>query len=91
MPAEVLEAEDIACCCGSGVAASATVLALHRAGRDDARLWARGASGRARACPLRLDACTVPALPCRHDLPDLDVGVGVALRARRERRLTRRP
>ena len=39
MPAAVLEAEDIACYCGSGVAASATVLALHRAGRDDARLY----------------------------------------------------
>ena len=40
MPAEVLEAEDIACYCGSGVAASAAVLALYRAGRADARLYA---------------------------------------------------
>jgi thiosulfate/3-mercaptopyruvate sulfurtransferase len=39
MPPEVLEAEDIACYCGSGVAASAAVLALHRAGRTDARLY----------------------------------------------------
>jgi thiosulfate/3-mercaptopyruvate sulfurtransferase len=39
LPAEVLEAEDIACYCGSGVAASAAVLALHRAGRTDARLY----------------------------------------------------
>jgi thiosulfate/3-mercaptopyruvate sulfurtransferase len=40
MPPEVLEAEDIACYCGSGVAAAAAVLALHRAGRLDARLYA---------------------------------------------------
>ena len=40
IPAEVLEADEIACYCGSGVAASATVLALHRAGRTDARLYA---------------------------------------------------
>jgi thiosulfate/3-mercaptopyruvate sulfurtransferase len=40
IPAQVLEAEDIACYCGSGVAAAATVLALHRAGRTDARLYA---------------------------------------------------
>jgi thiosulfate/3-mercaptopyruvate sulfurtransferase len=40
MQAPVLEAEDIACYCGSGVAAAATVLALHRAGRTDARLYA---------------------------------------------------
>jgi thiosulfate/3-mercaptopyruvate sulfurtransferase len=39
MPAEVPEAEEIACYCGSGVAASATVLALHRAGRTDAKLY----------------------------------------------------
>jgi thiosulfate/3-mercaptopyruvate sulfurtransferase len=40
VPAELLEAEEIACYCGSGVAASALVLALHRAGRHDARLYA---------------------------------------------------
>jgi thiosulfate/3-mercaptopyruvate sulfurtransferase len=40
IPAEVLEAGEIACYCGSGVAASATVLALHRAGRTDTRLYA---------------------------------------------------
>lgn len=40
IPAEALEADEIACYCGSGVAASATVLALHRAGRTDARLYA---------------------------------------------------
>ena len=40
IPAEVLEADELACYCGSGVAASATVLALHRAGRTDARLYA---------------------------------------------------
>jgi thiosulfate/3-mercaptopyruvate sulfurtransferase len=39
LPAEVLEAEEIVCYCGSGVAASAAVLALHRAGRTDARLY----------------------------------------------------
>jgi thiosulfate/3-mercaptopyruvate sulfurtransferase len=39
LPAEVLEAETVACYCGSGVAASATVLALSRAGRADARLY----------------------------------------------------
>jgi thiosulfate/3-mercaptopyruvate sulfurtransferase len=39
MPPEVLDAEEIACYCGSGVAASAAVLALHRAGRTDARLY----------------------------------------------------
>jgi thiosulfate/3-mercaptopyruvate sulfurtransferase len=38
--ADVLEADEIACYCGSGVAASAIVLALHRAGRTDARLYA---------------------------------------------------
>jgi thiosulfate/3-mercaptopyruvate sulfurtransferase len=40
IPTEVLEADEIACYCGSGVAASATVLALHHAGRADARLYA---------------------------------------------------
>jgi thiosulfate/3-mercaptopyruvate sulfurtransferase len=40
VPDDVLEADEIACYCGSGVAASATVLALHRAGRTDARLYA---------------------------------------------------
>ena len=39
IPAEVLEADEIACYCGSGVAASAAVLALHRAGRTDAKLY----------------------------------------------------
>lgn len=39
LPAELLEAEEIACYCGSGVAACATVLALERAGRTDARLY----------------------------------------------------
>ena len=39
IPAEVLEADEIACYCGSGVAAAAAVLALHRAGRTDARLY----------------------------------------------------
>ena len=39
MPAELLEAEEIACYCGSGVAAAALVLALYRAGRHDARLY----------------------------------------------------
>jgi thiosulfate/3-mercaptopyruvate sulfurtransferase len=38
-PPELLEADEIACYCGSGVAACATVLALHRAGRTDARLY----------------------------------------------------
>ena len=52
---------------------------------------ALGASGRARVSLQRLDAAVDRSLPCTHDLPDLDVGVGVALRARRERRLTRRP
>ena len=36
---EVVEADEIACYCGSGVAAAAAVLALHRAGRTDARLY----------------------------------------------------
>lgn len=40
VPSELLEAEEIACYCGSGVAASALVLALQRAGRSDARLYA---------------------------------------------------
>ena len=39
MPGDVLEAEDIGCYCGSGVAAAAAVLALHHAGRTDARLY----------------------------------------------------
>jgi thiosulfate/3-mercaptopyruvate sulfurtransferase len=39
LPAEVLDADEVACYCGSGVAAAATVLALHRAGRSDARLY----------------------------------------------------
>ena len=52
---------------------------------------ARGASGRARACLLRLDAGADRPLPSTMTLPDLDVGVGVALRARRERRLRPTP
>jgi thiosulfate/3-mercaptopyruvate sulfurtransferase len=39
VPAELLQVEDIACYCGSGVAACAIVLALERAGRPDARLY----------------------------------------------------
>ena len=39
-PGDVLEAEEIACYCGSGVAACALLLALHRAGRADVRLYA---------------------------------------------------
>jgi thiosulfate/3-mercaptopyruvate sulfurtransferase len=39
IPAEVLEADEIACYCGSGVAACATVLLLERAGHTGARLY----------------------------------------------------
>jgi thiosulfate/3-mercaptopyruvate sulfurtransferase len=39
VPESVLEGDDIACYCGSGVAACVTVLALQRAGRTDARLY----------------------------------------------------
>jgi thiosulfate/3-mercaptopyruvate sulfurtransferase len=39
VPPELLEAEEIVCYCGSGVAACATVLAFERAGRPDARLY----------------------------------------------------
>ena len=39
VPAELLEAEEIVCYCGSGVAACVTVLALEQAGRPDARLY----------------------------------------------------
>jgi thiosulfate/3-mercaptopyruvate sulfurtransferase len=39
VPPELLDADEIACYCGSGVAACSAVLALHRAGRADARLY----------------------------------------------------
>jgi thiosulfate/3-mercaptopyruvate sulfurtransferase len=39
LPSELLEADEIACYCGSGVAACATVLALERAGHTGARLY----------------------------------------------------
>jgi thiosulfate/3-mercaptopyruvate sulfurtransferase len=39
LPPEVLEAEEIVCYCGSGVAACVPLLALHQAGRADARLY----------------------------------------------------
>lgn len=39
VPEDVLDAEEIACYCGSGVTACVTLLALHRAGRSDARLY----------------------------------------------------
>ena len=39
LPREVLEAEEIAVYCGSGVTACVDLLALARAGRDDARLY----------------------------------------------------
>jgi thiosulfate/3-mercaptopyruvate sulfurtransferase len=35
----VLEADEIVAYCGSGVAACASLLSLHRAGREDARLY----------------------------------------------------
>jgi thiosulfate/3-mercaptopyruvate sulfurtransferase len=39
LPPEALEAADVVAYCGSGVVATAVLLALHRAGRDDARLY----------------------------------------------------
>ncbi len=39
LPAPLAEAEEIVCYCGSGVAACVPLLALHRAGRTDARLY----------------------------------------------------
>ena len=39
LPEGVLDAEEIVCYCGSGVAACVPLLALHRAGRTDARLY----------------------------------------------------
>jgi thiosulfate/3-mercaptopyruvate sulfurtransferase len=39
IPPAVLEAEEIVAYCGSGVAACVSLLALHRAGRTDARLY----------------------------------------------------
>ncbi|HST24984.1 MAG TPA: sulfurtransferase [Gaiellaceae bacterium] len=39
LPPEALEADDVVAYCGSGVAAASVLLALHRAGRDDARLY----------------------------------------------------
>jgi thiosulfate/3-mercaptopyruvate sulfurtransferase len=39
LPRVALEAEDVVAYCGSGVVATAVLLALHRAGRDDARLY----------------------------------------------------
>ena len=40
VPPELLDAEEIVAYCGSGVAACVPLLALHRAGRSDARLYA---------------------------------------------------
>jgi thiosulfate/3-mercaptopyruvate sulfurtransferase len=39
VPESVLEADEIVAYCGSGVAACASLLSLHRAGREDARLY----------------------------------------------------
>jgi thiosulfate/3-mercaptopyruvate sulfurtransferase len=39
LPPEVLEAQEVACYCGSGVAACVTVLALERAGHTGVRLY----------------------------------------------------
>jgi thiosulfate/3-mercaptopyruvate sulfurtransferase len=39
LPDDVLQADEIVCYCGSGVAACVPLLALHRAGRTDARLY----------------------------------------------------
>ncbi len=40
VPPELLDADEIVTYCGSGVAACVPLLALHRAGRTDARLYA---------------------------------------------------
>jgi thiosulfate/3-mercaptopyruvate sulfurtransferase len=39
IPPDLLEAEEIVAYCGSGVLACVPLLALHRAGRNDARLY----------------------------------------------------
>ncbi len=39
IPEEILEADEIVVYCGSGITASADLLALQRAGRDDAKLY----------------------------------------------------
>lgn len=39
LPPSLADADEIACYCGSGVAACVPLLALHRAGRTDARLY----------------------------------------------------
>ena len=39
LPPQALDAETVVAYCGSGVAACSVLLALHRAGRDDARLY----------------------------------------------------
>jgi thiosulfate/3-mercaptopyruvate sulfurtransferase len=39
IPAEILEADEIVVYCGSGITASSDLLALARAGRDDAKLY----------------------------------------------------
>ena len=58
------------------------------AARTRASIRARGANGRARACPQRLDARAKRSLLSIHDdSSDLDVGVGMAQRAGRKRGL----
>jgi thiosulfate/3-mercaptopyruvate sulfurtransferase len=44
LPQELLEAPDLVVYCGSGVTACAVLYELHRAGRDDARLYPRSFS-----------------------------------------------
>jgi thiosulfate/3-mercaptopyruvate sulfurtransferase len=39
LPPTALSADEVVAYCGSGVLACATLLALHRAGRTDARLY----------------------------------------------------
>ena len=39
LPREALKADEVVAYCGSGVVATAVLLALHQAGRDDARLY----------------------------------------------------